>query len=105
MARREAVIAAGYDVIQLVQRVAARTPRFAFLVSDEQVAVTVESERVGHADTCRDSFESLCCGGPLLNCAALAVEVVIRYSILHSIRVRVVRRQQTEIDVAAAVEC
>ncbi len=42
MARREAVVAARHDVVQLVQRVAARTPRLPFLVRDEQVAITVE---------------------------------------------------------------
>ena len=77
MARREAVVAARHDVVQLVQGVAAWTPRLAFLVSDEQVAVTIESKRVGYADACRESFESLCCGGPLLNRAALAVELVM----------------------------
>ena len=104
MARREAVVAARHDVVQFVQRVAARTPRLAFLVSDEQVSVPVESERVGHADACRDSFELLGCCGPLLNRAALTIELVMGNSILYPIRVRIVRRQQTEIDVAAWVD-
>src|SRR5437667_12582493 len=97
VAWREAVVAARNNVVQLVQGVAARTPRFPFLVSDEQVVVTVEGERVGHADACRDGFESLRFHQPFLNRAARAIEVVMRNSVLQSIRVRVIVRYQTDI--------
>src|SRR6266404_4966018 len=85
VARREPVVATGNDVVQLVERIAARTPGLAFLVCYEKVAVTVKRKGVRNADTCGNGLQLSRRHRPLLNRAALAGQVVMRNAILHSI--------------------
>src|SRR5882672_6732574 len=76
MARREAIVASGDDVVQLVQRIAVRAPGLAFLIGQEEVARFVEGERVGNADAGGDGLKLLCLRIPLLNRPAKRVRVV-----------------------------
>src|SRR6266404_167694 len=104
VARREPVVAAGNDVVQLVERIAARTPGLAFLVRYEKVAVAVKRKGVRNADTCGYGLELPGRRRPLLNRAALAGQVVMRKAILYSIRVGIVRCEQSEVHIARGIE-
>src|SRR5260370_20400076 len=99
MAGRKAVVAAGNDMIQLVQWIAARTPSLAFLIGDKQVAPAIERERVRDADAGGDGLKPLRRDRPLLNRAALTRQIVMRNAVLDAIRIGIIRRQQPEIQI------
>ena len=101
---REPIVAPGNDVVQLVQRITARTPGFPFLVCHEKVAKTVERKGVRNADARGNGFQSLGCSRPFLDRAALPVHVVMRNAVLHPIRVGIVGCQQSEVHIARCVK-
>ena len=70
------IVAAGNDVVQFVERIAVRTPRLALLVRDEQIAVPVEREGVGHSNARREGLQRPVGEVPLLNRAAQAVPLL-----------------------------
>ena len=104
VSRWKAIVSTREDVIQLIERIAARTPRLALLVRDEEIPEPVEGQRVGYPDASGDRLQLLCVSMPFLDCAPHAIHVVMRHAVLHAIGVRVVSREQPEIDIALFIQ-
>ena len=105
MPGREAVMPAGLDVQQLVERVAVGQPGGPLLVGREEVAEAVERQRDREADARGDDLALLEVGGDLLDRAVLVLQVVGRPARrVDAIGVGEVGRPEPEVDVAGPVE-
>src|SRR5262249_21704745 len=58
IARREAVIVPGNNLIQFIQRVAVRAPGFSLLIRAKQIAGLVERQRVRNPNSSGDCLKS-----------------------------------------------
>ncbi len=95
--RRKAVVAAVLNVQQLVEWIAVRHPRRAFLVGCEQIAAGVEAERDREANPRREYFMRFEIGGDANDCAIFVRQPILRFAVF------VVQQRIGEIGGAAAV--
>ena len=82
MPRREAVVPAAIDVQQLVERIAVRQPRGAFLIGAKQILVLVEPHRHREANARRDDLARLEVGrhAQIVPCSLSSVYFALPFS-------------------------
>src|SRR5882724_838869 len=87
-------------MVQLIQRIAVRTPRFALLVGAKQIAGFVKCERVRDANSRGDSLDRFLAACELLNRAAFAVQFVMGDTVLDPVRIRIIGGDQAKVEIA-----